>query len=105
MDVAAYEAHYAMERHAMRVEADTRGRDEMRASAERTLTGVRSVEFISPTAVRIGDVIRTGYAVTAEFYTVRTIDTRANDSILPHVLFNGISTVAIRATVERKVAR
>lgn len=41
MDVAAYEAHYTAERHAMRVEQDRQGREEMRASAERTLTGVR----------------------------------------------------------------
>jgi hypothetical protein len=42
MDVAAYEAHYAAERHAMRVEQDKQGREEMRASADRTLNGVRS---------------------------------------------------------------
>lgn len=41
MDVAAYEEHYAAERHAMRVELAAQGRDEMRASADRTLTGAR----------------------------------------------------------------
>lgn len=42
MDTTAYAEHYAAELHAMNAELARQGRAEMRASAERTLHGVRN---------------------------------------------------------------
>lgn len=54
---------------------------------------------IPVTALRVGMVLMAGPAY--QYPTlVESIDTRANDSILPHVLINGMITVALRGTVE-----
>lgn len=55
---------------------------------------------IRATELQLGDTVLMGSVLNPYPRTVDTLEVRANDSIFPHVLINGIYTVALRGSVD-----